>query len=194
MRMRSRDLRPTLVVCVGVFISVPIFSEANLRDVDRTLFSAVREDARNGVFDQAMPVVTEIGSGRIAIPIAILGAVITRGETRTTSLVLGISLATSGLTTATLKGRIGRSRPEGPDDRRSMPSGHTTTAFALAAVLSNRYPQRRAILYGLATAVALSRVYLGRHYPSDVVAGALVGTGVTRLVLSQETKFLSVRF
>lgn len=57
----------------------------------------------------------------------------------------------------------------------SFPSGHSVTAFALAFVLARSYPRYAVPLYGLAVLVALSRVYLAKHFPSDVVAGAVVG-------------------
>ena len=57
----------------------------------------------------------------------------------------------------------------------SFPSGHSVTAFALAFVLSRAYPRYAFLFYGLAGLVALSRVYLAKHFPSDVVAGAAIG-------------------
>src|SRR5574337_224642 len=57
----------------------------------------------------------------------------------------------------------------------SFPSGHSITAFALAFVLARAYPRYAWLFYGLAGLVALSRVYLVKHFPSDVVAGAAVG-------------------
>lgn len=57
----------------------------------------------------------------------------------------------------------------------SFPSGHSVTAFALAFVLARTYPRYVVLFYGLAVLVALSRVYLAKHFPSDVVAGAVVG-------------------
>jgi undecaprenyl-diphosphatase len=57
----------------------------------------------------------------------------------------------------------------------SFPSGHSVTAFALAFVLSRAYPRYGVLFYGLAGLVALSRVYLAKHFPSDVVAGAAIG-------------------
>ncbi len=60
----------------------------------------------------------------------------------------------------------------------SFPSGHATLAFALAAAVGLRWPRWRAVSFGLAAAVALSRVALGLHWPSDLLAGALLGWGV----------------
>lgn len=57
----------------------------------------------------------------------------------------------------------------------SFPSGHSVTAFALAFVLSRAYPRCAFLFYGVASLIALSRVYLAQHFPSDVVAGAAIG-------------------
>ncbi len=57
----------------------------------------------------------------------------------------------------------------------SFPSGHSATAFAAAVAVGLFYPRLRRPLLALAAIVALSRVYLGVHYASDVVAGSLLG-------------------
>lgn len=62
-----------------------------------------------------------------------------------------------------------------PADRFSFPSGHTTAAFVMASLLSVFYPQVMALAVGLAVMVGLSRVLLGVHYPSDILAGATLG-------------------
>ncbi|MEE8185299.1 MAG: phosphatase PAP2 family protein, partial [Thermodesulfobacteriota bacterium] len=59
----------------------------------------------------------------------------------------------------------------------SFPSGHTTVSFILAYTISYFYPRMRFILYPIAALVGFSRVYLGSHYPSDIVSGAFIGTG-----------------
>jgi undecaprenyl-diphosphatase len=88
-----------------------------------------------------------------------------------------------------LKRWIGRKRPCAlaprlwatallPPDRFSFPSGHTITAFAVAVSLSAFYPSLLAGLLFCAISIAASRVLLGMHFLSDVLAGALIGSSL----------------
>ena len=63
-----------------------------------------------------------------------------------------------------------------PPDQFSFPSGHTITAFAGAVSLMHFYPEAAPLLLLCAVSIASSRVLLGMHYPSDVIAGATIGT------------------
>jgi len=63
-----------------------------------------------------------------------------------------------------------------PPDQYSFPSGHTITAFSVAVTLSLFYPSLTLGLLFCATSIALSRVLLGMHFLSDVVAGAAIGS------------------
>jgi undecaprenyl-diphosphatase len=81
-------------------------------------------------------------------------------------------------------------RPSGfvryvPSDRFSFPSGHAMNAFALATVLGLAFPWAASLLALVAASVAVSRVVLGFHFLSDVVAGSLLGAliGATSYVL-----------
>ena len=64
----------------------------------------------------------------------------------------------------------------------SFPSGHASTAFAGATMLAAYVPRLRVPLYLLATLIALSRLYNGVHYPTDVIAGAVLGTATALLL------------
>jgi membrane-associated phospholipid phosphatase len=107
-------------------------------------------------------------------------------------LVIGVqTLWAHGLATVlvhTVKHLVGRPRPKfsasgewliapslasGFD---SFPSGHTTATFALAVVLSRRFPLLASLFIGIAAFVALSRVLRGSHFPSDVFGGWVLGT------------------
>jgi undecaprenyl-diphosphatase len=71
-----------------------------------------------------------------------------------------------------------------PPDQFSFPSGHTMTAFAIALVVSYFYPALEGPLYFLAISIGFSRVVLGMHFLSDVLAGAVLGSalGVASIV------------
>ena len=65
----------------------------------------------------------------------------------------------------------------------SFPSGHTATSFAAALVLARAVPQRAWLFYVLAAAIGFSRIYVGVHYPLDVLGGALLGLLVATALL-----------
>jgi len=78
--------------------------------------------------------------------------------------------------TAVLKVAVGRERPNGQDNK-SFPSGHTSNAFALAAVAERHYGWKLGVpAYLLAGVVGASRIQQDKHYLSDVVAGATLGS------------------
>lgn len=76
-----------------------------------------------------------------------------------------------------LKYIINRKRPENECPRwdSSFPSGHTTFIFTHAYIISHHYPSTRIPLFAFATTVGFARIYLGKHYPTDVLAGAALG-------------------
>lgn len=69
-------------------------------------------------------------------------------------------------------------------DRFSFPSGHTLHAVCFAGIACHAYPQLAQLLWPFVVLIAASRPILGLHYPSDVLAGALIGLGVAQLMVS----------
>jgi membrane-associated phospholipid phosphatase len=97
-----------------------------------------------------------------------------------------IAVGLPGLLVTIVKRWIGRVRPsaQGPfayepfswrPEYASLPSGHTTTAFAALVAIGAIFPRARPFLWGYALLIALSRIVVTAHYSSDVIAGAAVG-------------------
>jgi undecaprenyl-diphosphatase len=89
-----------------------------------------------------------------------------------------------------LKAAVGEKRPNEPDPlitiphSHSFPSGHTATSFAGATALSLVYPRGAPAFYLLAAAIGYSRLYVGVHFPLDVVGGVVIGVATALLLLA----------
>lgn len=167
---------------------------------DRKLFDGVQRN-RSSFSDDFAKAVTPFG-GRRALDVSALmiigGAASHNDRMRDAGRdSLEAELWAAGVVTPLLKRAFGRARPlqdEGAHSfhpfshtRESFPSGHATNAFAAATGIAAHYDSWvvPTIVYSIATGVALSRVNDRAHFPSDVLAGALIGRAVAKGVVAR---------
>jgi membrane-associated phospholipid phosphatase len=146
---------------------------------------------RNAALDPAFKLITNsvspIGLGAPLI-VTTIGFIQKDQTLKNKGYYMGATLLTSALITTSLKFAIDKDRPfvTYPEIQKltsagspSFPSGHTSEAFATATSLSLAFPKWYVIAPSFiwASAAGYSRMHLGVHYPSDVLVGALIGSG-----------------
>lgn len=161
------------------------------------------KDLRVHAIFQLMHILTWLGRGWVLIVEAVvlfgIGWRWRNTKLKQAGALSLIAVTTAGLAVQTIKHLTGRPRPKlvdqgvfnwGPSfesGHDSFPSGHTISAFAMAAVLSYFYPSYQWVWYSLAVLVAFTRVYIDAHFASDVfvsaVLGLLIGFWASRLKL-----------
>jgi membrane-associated phospholipid phosphatase len=159
--------------------------------IDRRLFIFLNGLPHPAAVDQQVALVSDLGKGAGWMAVAAWLALRDgrRGRRAAVASVVAMALAV-GLVQGPLKVALPRHRPflrrmanvvgSRPTDP-SFPSGHTAGSFAAAVALAAFYPWDAPMLLALASGVGASRVYLGHHFPSDVVAGAGLGAALGAL-------------
>lgn len=162
-----------------------------------SMLLALVEGAKTEWIADAIRIVNRFGGGMNPVMIVLFflvaGVAYERRDWVAHAVGMGVAGLVAGITGQVVKHLVGRARPElwlgpahyAPGSSTSFPSGHTVGAFALAGVLlfsaKSRVLRVAALL--LATAVALSRVFAFRHWPSDVTASAVIGLVTAWLVV-----------
>jgi len=161
---------------------VLLLTLALLAPIERLDWEVARgvQDGRQPALEGTMRAATAVGrplvvAGGLAI---VLAADMASGGGWSTVRVAVGALAGTNLVVEGLKRATGRTRPDGERNRAnsSFPSSHAANAFALACVLGARWRRGLPVFFALALLVAFSRMYLNRHFLSDVVVGGLIGT------------------
>ncbi|MFQ6677693.1 MAG: phosphatase PAP2 family protein [Fidelibacterota bacterium] len=168
-----------------------------LDKLDKTLFHFFNETLSNKLFDVFMPVITNQNYWVIPILILIYLLIAKGGKRgRIAAGILIISVALTDIIAAQLiKPWVGRLRPShtmvdsinllmGKGGKFSFVSNHAANMFSAATVLTYFYPNWKKMLYLIATIISFSRVYVGVHYPGDVIFGGLFGFGMAWGVIS----------
>lgn len=117
--------------------------------------------------------------GTWTLPAAALGIAAYKGDYEGMAQ-LGVGWAVTQLGTEGVKTAFPKQRPNGSAGTRSAASGHTSSAFSAAAFLHHRYGWEYGVpAYAYAGLTGLARVKAKKHYPEDVLVGALLGIGVS---------------
>ena len=183
-----------LVFCVSIEVKA---EEGHfLTRLDRDIFDAIYDTPpQREPLHSIMEGITEFGDNKTMVGLSMLLMAYGDDKGRQTGRLMSSAFIGTGIVVFGMKQTIRRKRPL--DNRLgnpAFPSGHTAYAFATATILSHQYPRWRIPLYIGASLVGLSRIYLGRHYASDVVAGASLGTVTGMIVWNNRLKLLRWEF
>lgn len=162
----------------------------HLITIDTWLFLKLNAGVANAFFDWLMPIITNIKYFRIPMIVMLAAlAIFGGGKGRSAVLLALITLTiTDQFSSTILKPWIGRIRPchvvegarviVGCGNSLSFPSGHATNTMAAAILFGSFY--RRALIPALVLSimVSYSRIYIGIHYPFDIIGGWIIGGGI----------------
>ncbi len=165
--------------------------------IDSALFVVLNTRLTHPVLDSVMPFVTHQENWYPVLVGLWLALIIwggRRGRMAAVALIIAIAL-TDQIACSVIKPLVGRVRPcnaltpaecrllVGRSSAMSFPSAHAANSFAMATVASWKLRRFAPLLYFFAVLVAYSRVYVGVHYPIDVLAGAVLGALLGRLAI-----------
>ena len=169
--------------------------------MDQSLFLWLNNSLSRPWLDPVMEAATSLGNGFYLFPLGLLLMVLFARRNFRRDFILWASTSfISFIIGTTLKHLVHRNRPLaalhdgiahhqiavhvlGPSlYANSFPSGHTFTAFSTASLFAGLYPGLTIPLYAMASLTGLSRIYVGAHFPLDVLGGAVIGLLSTEIV------------
>jgi undecaprenyl-diphosphatase len=171
-----------------------------IQTIDTWLFHLINGGIANPLFDKIMPFITENQHWLLVYIILFVWLLWKGGKTgRICAAVLIITIIISDqVSSSIIKDYVARLRPCHvlSDVRllvpcgsgKSFPSSHAVNTFAAAVVLSHYYRKYIWLLFGIAATISFSRIYVGVHYPFDVIGGACFG-----LLVGYFVAFLSAK-
>ena len=166
-----------------------------LRSLDKSILDFFNKNISNPFSDFLFPLITRAGEIVVVLPLCLLIFILDKKNGKRTAGLVAVTYLLSRAAALILKIITQRPRPflVYPDLRvlgtatfSSFPSGHAILVTALALVLGSKYEKWQWLLWIAVVWVAISRMYMGLHYPTDVAAGILMGLAIGYAVNSLE--------
>ena len=166
-------------------------------EIDKQIMVFLNKTISNPIFDFIMPIITN-QNFLVFFGLILIGYLAYFGGKRG-RITIVLLLIAAGFSDAIcfqiIKPWVGRIRPShefyeyinllvSKGGKYSFPSNHAANSFVFATVLSYFYDKNRISLYILASTIAFSRVYVGVHYPLDIIFGSIIGYIISWMILS----------
>ena len=161
--------------------------------LDTKLFFFINKELSCPLLNIIISVITVMGTTEFVLLVGLVLLFFPDSKKRRLAIILSAGIALTYFTVGFLKGWTARHRPfevlSGVNllmnaEGFSFPSGHTSMAFMAQTVLSYGFKKWRIVLFVLALSVGFARIYVGVHYPLDVLGGIAVGMGIGYAVLA----------
>ncbi len=160
-----------------------------IESVDRSIFLDINNDITNPLFDVIFPSLREF---TYVFWLLLIVYFLVRKEKKL-ALLLTVGIIVGALFTYPVKFLLDRARPyeqitstrllTASESDPSFPSGHAELCFLAATVVSRFHPEYSRFLYAFSFIVALSRIYVGVHFPTDAIGGVIIGVLIGRLMI-----------
>jgi undecaprenyl-diphosphatase len=168
-----------------------------LNKVDLIFFQFINGSMSNAFFDWIMPIITEVDNWIIPLFLLLMGLLFfgkKRGRITVVLLIIAVGL-TDVLAAQIIKPLVGRLRPShvlidninllvSKGGKYGFVSNHAANMFSASVILGYFFRKWKVYLFSGASIIAFSRVYVGVHYPADVIFGGIFGYGVAWMTIS----------
>lgn len=173
---------------------ITAFMLTNLLELDKTVFLFLNGHIRNPAFDMIMPFVTNLNNWKIPIVLFWLFLIIKGGKRGRVAafLIVPVLILTDQVSASYLKPLVARLRPcHALSDVRllvncggkyAFPSSHATNIAGFATLFTLIYRKYWYWFWSIALLIGFSRIYVGVHYPGDVLGGFLIGATLALIV------------